>query len=253
MSILNYLNRINYTGEVLPSFAVLKELQRAHLLHVPFENLDIHYGIPIILDINKIYDKIVINKRGGFCYELNSLFCSLLKNIGFDAKLISAKVYNQDKESYGKEYDHMAVLVNINQNNYLVDVGFGEFCFYPLKITPNDIQSDPRGKYRIEKYNEDYYKVIKIERKSSCTPQYIFTLLERRIEEFEGMCQFHQTSPDSHFTHKKLITGPVENGRITLSDNSLKITEKGKVINAYSFSDKDYKKELFLWFKVIVN
>ena len=74
MDVNLYLDRIGFKGNVEPSLQVLANLQKRHLLTVPFENLDIHYGIPIKLDTALFFDKIVINKRGGFCYELNGLF-----------------------------------------------------------------------------------------------------------------------------------------------------------------------------------
>src|SRR5215475_14254215 len=89
-----YLKRINYRGEINNSAHVLTELQNSHLFSVPFENLDIHLGRRI--DLSNSYDKIVNHKRGGFCYELNGTFFQLLKVIGFDVKLISARVRNKE-------------------------------------------------------------------------------------------------------------------------------------------------------------
>jgi len=87
-----YLDRIGYTGELTPSEPVLRELHRAHLLAVPFENLDISRGVPIQLDYPALFGKIVTRRRGGFCYELNGLFAELLRALGFSVKLLSASV-----------------------------------------------------------------------------------------------------------------------------------------------------------------
>ena len=78
-------------------------------MSIPFENLDIHNNVPIKLSIEKIFDKVVNQNRGGLCYELNGLFYELLNAIGFDVKIISARVFNQDN-GYGKEYDHLAII-----------------------------------------------------------------------------------------------------------------------------------------------
>ena len=93
--ISKYLQRINYSGDLIPTFDRLCKLQKIHLLNIPFENLDIHYGNKIVLDVDKIYNKIINRRRGGFCYELNGLFFTLLKSLGFDAKRISARVLRQ--------------------------------------------------------------------------------------------------------------------------------------------------------------
>ena len=112
INVREYLARINEQREA-PSIAYLKRLHRSHLLHIPFENLDIHYGKKIILDYQKIFQKIVDQKRGGFCYELNGLFYHLLYHLGFDCFVVSAKVRNEASGEYGKEFDHMMSVVNI--------------------------------------------------------------------------------------------------------------------------------------------
>ena len=83
----SYLARISYSGPLAPTLETLRALHYAHLLAVPFENLDVHRGVPIVLDQERLYDKIVLHRRGGFCYELNSLFAALLGQLGFKVTL----------------------------------------------------------------------------------------------------------------------------------------------------------------------
>lgn len=243
-----YLIRINYNGDETPSLVLLQKLQKSHLLHIPFENLDIHFGKTIELDEEKIYDKIIYNNRGGFCYELNSLFYKLLIAIGFKAKRISARVYNKDK-GYGQEYDHMATIVSIDGKEYLTDVGFGEFSFSPLLLELNKIQKDERGEYLIDKYDGEYLRVSRLEN-GELTPEYIFKNVHRKLYEFEEMCRYHQNSPDSHFTHKKLISIPTENGRITLTDHTLKVKTNNKVEERKLIDETAFFKELIKWFDI---
>ena len=141
MDINQYLRRINYTGTLDPTLGVLSQLQLRHLLSVPFENLDIHNKIEI--DLDNLYNKIVTLRRGGFCYELNGLFYELLTETGFAVKRVSARVYNSTKD-YSPEYDHMAIIGSIENTNYLIDVGFGEFAFAPIPIELNKETADPR-------------------------------------------------------------------------------------------------------------
>src|SRR4029079_10924309 len=96
MDVQAYLDRINYRGERAPTAATLRELHRTHLLAVPFENLDIHLGRPIVLDQAALFDKIVRRRRGGFCYELNGLFALLLRELGFEVTLLAAGVARGD-------------------------------------------------------------------------------------------------------------------------------------------------------------
>lgn len=243
-----YLKRINYNGPLNPSFKVLQQLQKAHLLSVPFENLDIHYGTPIILDTSKIYAKIVDRHRGGFCYELNGLFYELLQAIGFKVKRVSARVRN-DEGAFSPEYDHMALMVSFERANFLVDVGFGKFAFGPLKMDLDLVQKDRGGHFRMEKYNEDYWQVSK-KKEAAWVPEYIFTTKERALEEYAGMCHFHQTSPESHFLKKKMCSMPTENGRITVSDDKV-LLRKGDLTEEIAIENEaQFLAHLWAFFKI---
>ena len=243
-----YLDRIGYKGVIDSSYKTLSHLQKAHLLNIPFENLDIHYNRPIELNIDKIYNKIINNKRGGFCYELNGLFYELLKSLGFNAKIISARVFD-GKSNYGAEFDHLALIVTIGKIAYLVDVGFGEFTFAPLKIELDILQHDSRGDFVIHKFDEPYLQVNQII-DGQKQAVYIFQNQERRLTEFKAMCNYHQSSPKSHFTQKKLITRPTENGRITLTNKLLKIKENDKVEEKVIPNEDAFNSELMRWFSI---
>ena len=162
MDVDRYLSRISYEGSHEPNLKLLNALQKQHLLHVPFENLDIHYKTAIELDVSRIFEKVVNNNRGGFCYELNGLFYELLRLLGFNVKMVSARVYNPDKQIISQEFDHLAIIANIDLVDYLVDVGFGEFSFWPLEVKVGAVQHDQRGDFRIEKYDDMYYQVQKL-------------------------------------------------------------------------------------------
>ena len=202
---------------------MLTELQKAHLLNVPFENLDIHYHNPIELNINSIYEKIVLKNRGGFCYELNGLFYELLLSLKFKAKRISARVYDK-KNGYSPEFDHFAIVVEIEDSEFLVDVGFGDFIIEPLKLELDVIQKDTTGDYFFDKYNEKYFRVNKVVN-GQIEPEYIFQKTKRKLFDFKERSLYHQTNPNSHFKKKRLISIPTKKGRITISGKTLKIKE----------------------------
>ena len=223
-----YLERINFDGATEPTLELLRTLQKKHLLSIPFENLDIHYKTPIQLNSANIFEKVINKKRGGFCYELNSLFYELLRSIGFTVKTISARVFNSKKQTFSPEFDHFAILANINSANYLVDVGFGEFAFHPLEIESNTIQNDERGIFKIEKHDDKYYKVSKLV-DENWIAEYIFSLQKRDLSEFEERCLYHQTSPESHFTQNKLCSLLTATGRITVTSDKIKITERNVI------------------------
>ena len=114
MEIEKYLERIGYEGNTEPAMELLNALQKKHLLNIPFENLDIHYKIPIELDLANIFEKVVIKRRGGFCYELNGIFYELLNSIGFNVKMISARVFDQKQQIFSPEFDHLAIIAKID-------------------------------------------------------------------------------------------------------------------------------------------
>jgi N-hydroxyarylamine O-acetyltransferase len=106
LNLESYLNRVGIEQIKSPSLEFLTELQNRHLLSIPFEDLDIPQK-RIELDLNKIYEKIIPTRRGGFCYELNGLFHWLLTSLGFKVDMLSARVFNSQKNEFGPEFDHM--------------------------------------------------------------------------------------------------------------------------------------------------
>ena len=226
-----YLQRVGAERfNFVPNLENLKYLQRQHLLNIPFENLDIHWKKPIDLKGESLYRKIVEDKRGGFCYELNGLFFDLLQKAGYESKRISARV-SDGKGNFGQEFDHLAIITRIEGEDFLVDVGFGDFIAEPIKFVLDEEQTDANGTFLIKKFDEKYFEVVK-KNEESFVSQYIFTLQERDVSEFEDMCLFHQTSPDSHFTHNKICSLMLVNGRKTLTDKKFittKATQKDEV------------------------
>lgn len=227
MDIKKYLKRINVHYDTKPDLNTFYLLHRLHLYNVPFENLDIHSGREIILDKNRLVRKVVEEKRGGFCYELNSAFKELLSAAGYKVKYLSAGVYNKDGY-FSPDFDHMALLVEIDNEKYLADVGFGDSFVEPLKFQPGVIQKDTVDYFKIsESEEEGYYILFRSEDGNIFIPQYKFSLAPRRLEEYELMCIFNQTSPESSFTQKVICSKATETGRISLSNLKLIVTENG--------------------------
>ncbi|MEQ9466857.1 MAG: arylamine N-acetyltransferase [Ekhidna sp.] len=223
-----YLDRIALKRQE-PTLSYLKQLQKAHLLHIPFENLDIHYGSKIILDYSKIFDKIVYRKRGGFCYELNGLFYHLLYHLGYDCQVIAGRVMSEQTGEFGRPYDHMAIVVDLENEHWLVDVGFGDGAISPLRIKPGIIQMDHTRYWRIDTDPDENFILRLSNDTSYFETKLLFTTEEKQLIQFMEMCDYHQTSPASPFTQKKLVTMLEPNGRITLTDRKLKISELGEV------------------------
>ena len=127
-----YLKRMGYAGVTNPNAETLRALHRAHLFTVPFENLDIGLKRTIPCDADAAVRKIVEQRRGGFCYELNGAFTWLLRALGFQVTLLSARVGRPDG-SLGPEYDHLTLRVDLDPP-WLADVGFGDSFLDPLRL-----------------------------------------------------------------------------------------------------------------------
>lgn len=220
-----YLARIAYSGSREPTSATLRALHRAHLFAVPFENLDIALHRRIVTDEAMILDKTVRQRRGGFCYELNAAFAALLRALGFQVTLLSARV-PRPNGGEGPEFDHLALRVDLEQS-WLADVGFGESFLEPLRLAAGIEQSDPAGAFRVTDRG-DCLQMEKAGSDGMWKPQYSFSLQPRRLEDFAGMCHYHQTSPESHFTQNRICSRATPGGRITLSGMKLITTVDGR-------------------------
>lgn len=224
MNIEAYLKRIHYDGSRLPTLANLIELHRTHLLNVPFENLDIHLARPIVLDEEKIIHKIVERRRGGFCYELNGAFCALLLGLGFEVSMLSAAVAG-DEGRYGEPFDHMALLVELDEP-WLADVGFGDSFREPLRLNDRVEQQQGDDAYRLSDAGE--HLILERREAGVWNAQYRFTLQHYNLEDFSGMCHYHQTSPESTFTQRRTCTLATPDGRITVTGLRLITTIRGE-------------------------
>jgi N-hydroxyarylamine O-acetyltransferase len=249
MDVVRYLARIGYKGSLLPNAETLRAIHRLHLLSVPFENLDIAWGRRIVLDEAAIVRKIVDDHRGGFCYELNTAFAALLGAMGFRVTMLSARVPRKDG-SRTPEFDHLTLRVDLEEP-WLADVGFGDSFREPLALTPGWEQTEPDGRvFRITETEEEY-QVEKRERDGKWATEYTFSLTPRRLEEFAGMCEYHQTSPESPFTTRKLCTIATPEGRITLSGMRLIVTRNGHKEETEVESEEEWKRLLRVNFGVV--
>ena len=222
MNVDAYLQRLAHRGSRQPDLATLAALQWAHLRQIPFENLSIHSGEAIVLEEAALFRKIVEQRRGGFCYELNSLFAALLHELGYRVSLLAARVAGADG-NYGPEFDHLCLAVHLEDGAYLVDVGFGDCFLQPLPLEPEAPPSlQGRHHYRIQAQDGVFtlqQRPVQQEAGAEWGDAYRFTLQAHALMDFEPMCRFHQTSADSHFTRKRICSRATDDGgRISLSD-----------------------------------
>jgi len=202
-----YLDRIGYAGRTDPTAETLAALHRAHMLAVPFENLDIHLGLRNVLDPDRVFDKVVRRRRGGWCFELNGLFALLLEQLGYAVTRYSAAVVLSDPPT--PDFAHLTLRVDLDEP-WLADVGFGDSFTEPLRLDEPGDQLREGRPYRLGHADG---RVTLVQDRS---PQYVFTLTPRRMPEFQEMCDALQTPP-GHFTDAPICSLLTEDGRVSLA------------------------------------
>ncbi|MEU5362494.1 arylamine N-acetyltransferase [Streptomyces sp. NPDC005925] len=224
-----YLQRLGVARPARATADALRELHLRHLQAVPFENLSVHLGEEIVLEEQRLLDKVVAGRRGGFCYELNGAFGALLTALGFEVTLLAARV-RVDEERLGIPYDHLALRVRTaDGGEWLADVGFGAHSHYPLAFWDRGDQPDPCGTFRIAEAGPDRAGVRgdasvtpDLEVSWDDSPEYRLEVRPRVLGDFVAGAWWHSTSPESHFT-RSLVCSRVtkDGGRVTLSGRRL--------------------------------
>ncbi|XP_041669828.1 arylamine N-acetyltransferase 2-like [Cheilinus undulatus] len=262
MDVKKYLSRIGFSGPAEPTLDVLWSLHLRHQLSVPFENLTIHSGGKIQLDLPVMYDKIVNQRRGGFCFENNGLFYWLLCQLGFQVTLLSGQVKSPVTGYYSPPFSHMVIMVSLEGKRWLCDVGYGTGFPFPLSLETSDPQEQGHRAYRIRQVEGMHF--LEVQRYVYKKPRgdwsevYKFTLEPRHMEDYEEMCQYHQTSPHSLFFCKSLCIIIRPAGRLIYIGRRLISTtysneENGIVKTTRQLKDEEIPDVLAKEFGVVLN
>jgi N-hydroxyarylamine O-acetyltransferase len=244
-----YLARIGYRGSLAPTAETLRQLHLAHLLTVPFENLSIHYGEPIVLDDAALFDKVVRQRRGGFCYELNGLFAALLRALGFNVAMLSAGVMNSAAE-VSSAFDHMALLVQLDER-WLADVGFGDLFREPLLLDRRAEQVQGEDAYRLDSHG-DHCILMRRDGQGTWSGQYRFGLQTYTYADFAARCHYHQTAPESHFKKGRICTRATSDGRITLGELRLIVSTPNERHERELANEAEYAEALREQFGIVL-
>lgn len=206
-----------------PTTDWLRRLHLAHLARVPFENLDIHAGVPIVLEPEHLVAKVVDQGRGGYCYEVNGALAELLGAVGYEVELAQCRVAGDD--GWSPAFDHLALLVRgvgdePDRTPWLVDVGFGDSFVLPHRL--GSTWSEPTCNFRTVPDGDGWR--LDRDRGDGFAPQYLLDPTPRRLEEFAPRSRWHETSPDSPFRRKPMATLATAAGRVTVAGERLIVT-----------------------------
>ncbi|MGF7060654.1 arylamine N-acetyltransferase family protein [Brassicibacter mesophilus] len=224
MEINKYLERIEVNSKIDVNLSSLRLIQKQHLLTVPFENLDIHLYNHLKVDLDSLYSKIVNQNRGGVCYELNLLLYYLLKNIGFNVKVLGAKVMDQN----GSFFDHMLLIVELYDKKYLVDVGYGDNFLEPLEFKEGIVQKDNKGLFKVVKIDDIHFELKKFSQEiNDYKIEYTFKNEEKEIDDFQNRIDYFIHSKESIFKKNLFCSLEKEDGRISLKHDKFLLTQNG--------------------------
>ena len=155
MNVETYLNRIGYKGSIAPTFECLRRVHRHHALSISYENIDVQLGTRLDNDIERIFDKLVTRKRGGWCYEMNGLLGWALANIGFDVMRVAAGILRTERGDVALG-NHLILLVRLDRI-YVGDLGMGDGLREPI---PLDAGTYVQGSlhFRLERIDSTYWR-----------------------------------------------------------------------------------------------
>lgn len=220
----DYFDRIGYQGSPAATTATLDRLIALHQETVPFENIDIvRLHRPILLDRSRMYEKIVTDRRGGFCYELNGALSVLLEALGARVTYGYARWPSGDG-TWTEPFEHIVLAVGLPgvPARLLADVGFGADS--PVASVPLQDRAEiavahqsVRG-YRAIRIgnNPDAWRIEHLTPEGTWTLVYELDLTPRPLSDFNTQCHLLQTSPESHFTQQLICSRATPEGRVTL-------------------------------------
>lgn len=218
MNLDRYFARIGYAGSPRADLETLETLHRLHPMSIPFENLSTLLREPVRLDPAALEDKLVRRRRGGYCFEQNTLFMHVLGALGFSMTPLAARViWNQDVPRPNPR-THMALLIRVGTQRFLCDVGFGAATLTaPLRFEPGIEQETPHEIYRIVE-SDDLFE-LQMWSRSAWRGVYRFDLQPQETVDYEAMSHFVETHPDSIFLTTLMACRPDATGRFTLRNS----------------------------------
>lgn len=236
-----YLARIGYTGPREPTLDVLSAVHHAHLRAIPYENLDVHLGKPILLAENRFFQKLVLERRGGWCYEMNGLLAWALRELGFQLDCLAGAV---PRASAGPNADgnHLVLLVHLPEGEFIADVGFGDGFLRPIPLREGTYMQDG-FEFRLERGPEDGRWTVH-NHEHGAAQTYDFGLQPHRLEDFTPRCDWLQTSPESGFVQKTVCQRLTPDGIITLREAVFKRVARNGVQQRVIETEAEYRRVL---------
>ena len=237
-----YFERIGFAGSIAPTLTTLEQLHALHPAAIPFENLDPLMGTPVRLDLRNLEQKLLIEKRGGYCLEQNLLFKAMLENLGYSVTGLAARVlWNHEPGEQERPLSHMVLLVEVNGSDYLADVGFGSVTLTaPLRLRADVEQQTPHETFRLTKRDDDWQLDVLIG--DTWRAVYSFDLSAQGDEDYTAMND--RVSADPTFVDNVIAARAEKDRRITLRNLDFKVHPVGGDTEGQVLADATAVKEM---------
>lgn len=233
-----YFARIGYRGPRAPTLDVLHALTAAHAQSIPFENLDVLLGRPIELDTGALFRKLVLDRRGGYCFEQNGLLLHVLGALGFDAKPLSARVRLQRPRDFLPPRTHVLVRVDLDGESWLTDVGVGGASLTSAIRFREGEQTTLHEARRLVRegdvwfhqvrYDDDWHDVYELTSEE-------MPLIDRVVANW-----FTSTHPRSHFRDRLMVARALPEGRrLALLNGELTLRERDGTAEKWTIASAD--------------
>ncbi|MDF2946452.1 MAG: acetyltransferase [Bacillales bacterium] len=249
--VTKYLERIGYEGTIEVNLNTLSKLQECHLKRVPFENFDIINRKPISLDVEQLYQKIVCNNRGGFCFELNALFGSLLRELGFRVTDYIARFWRYE-ENLPPMRQHHVLKVKINGKFYICDVGVGvNSPLKPIEMIEGLVQNDGHTSYKLVK---DYYFgwILFEKEEDQWHKLYSFTEEPQLPKDFIMPSYWCENSDDSIFKNTVRVAIRTNYGINTILGSDFRVSTSEGIKTFVPKTDEEYNNALKEYFNIVL-
>jgi N-hydroxyarylamine O-acetyltransferase len=228
-----YFERIGFSGSIAPTLQTLEALHALHPAAIPFENLDPLMGVPIRLELRNLEQKLLFEKRGGYCFEHNLLFKAMLEDLGFPVRPLAARVLWNHPPGEDRPISHMVMLADVNGTEYLADVAFGAVTLTaPLRLRADTEQETTHNTFRLSGGDPTWQLDVKI--RDEWRPMYSFEEVERTLEDYIAYNDL--TAGDTNFVDNVIAARTDKTRRATLRNSLLKLQPVGGEIEQRTLS-----------------
>lgn len=245
--LVQYFERINYTGNSEINLENLTKLQKGHLYNVPYENLDQMNSVPLSLSPEGVFDKIVNCRRGGYCFENQGLLCYALRSLGYDVVQYAGRFMNEPGIIQMRR--HRILVVTLDGKRYVCDVGMrSETSRVPLLLVEGLVQTDGVGEYKYVK--DDFYGWVIMQKlpDKEWKPLYGFTEEVQVDDDFVMPSFFCEKHPDSPFNTIMKIAIYTDDSNLNIVDNEYKVYRMGRCVEESIIEDENEARRM-LWDK----